>query len=137
MIYFVYFTLVLYFSSWDIYAQEIVKPTDIVDIGGLSYKKNASSPYSGKVEGKNKKGSYESGSYLNGKKSGVWTEFWRNGQLFVKSGYIDGEWHGVWERYHYNGFLREVGKHQKGQRSGLWKWYDETGSLISQATYIN
>ena len=66
---------------------------DLVERNGLYYKNFTDVPFTGKVEGKSQ------GSFKNGKKVGVWTTYWSNGQLLDKGKYKNGKKEGSWFHY--------------------------------------
>jgi hypothetical protein len=77
------------------------------------------------------------GSYLNGEKSGVWEEHHENGQLSSKGSYLNGEKNGVWEVYYVNGQLFSKGSYLNGEEDGVWEVYHNNGQLSSKGSYLN
>ena len=53
------------------------------------------------------------GEILEGKKDGLWEEYWDNGQLVYKGHYKDGKKDGLWEWCDKNGKLKTK-DHYKG-----------------------
>ena len=67
------------------------------------------------------------GEILEGKKDGLWEEYWDNGQLVYKGHYKDGKKDGLWEEYDEYG-KRSRGNYKDGKKDGLWvSSYDENG----------
>lgn len=70
------------------------------------------------------KGQYDQ----NGKKTGVWEEYYKNGQLKNSYHYVNGEKHGVFKQYYEDGTLwMHMDKFVNGKREGQWKSYHENG----------
>jgi len=56
----------------------------------------------------------------NGKRHGLWEEYYSNGIISSKGEYKNGRQHGPWERYHSNGQLSFKGEFKKGKSIGIW-----------------
>ena len=68
------------------------------------------------------------GSFKDGKITGQWTWFFKNGEPRGTGGFDDNEQkHGEWKRYHANGQLWDEGHFEHGKKKGTWKVYDENG----------
>ena len=70
---------------------------DLVERGGIFYKKFSDVPFTGKVEGISK------GRYKKGKKEGYWVHYHHNGQLSAKGEMKNGKFEGYWEFYNSSG----------------------------------
>ena len=51
----------------------------------------------------------------DGKKTGIWEKYYKNGQLWIKGSYKNGKQDGVWENYHDNGQLGIKGFFKNGK----------------------
>ena len=47
----------------------------------------------------------DKGNYIDGKRDGLWEEYYENGQLRWKVNYKDEKFDGLWEEYNKNGQL--------------------------------
>ena len=110
---------------------ETVKLEDLVVTDGLYYKKFTNIPFTGKVtEGR------EQGRLKNGKKVGVWVEYYGNGRVSKEVTYENGKkvtW--VQYKYHSNGQLRTKETYKDGKFDGPWVGYHENGQLLMKGTY--
>jgi len=50
----------------------------------------------------------------DGKKTGIWEEYWSNGNLYSKGSYINDKKDGIWEEYWSNGQLMSKGLYKNG-----------------------
>jgi antitoxin component YwqK of YwqJK toxin-antitoxin module len=122
------------------YAQNLVDET-LIDKDGLKYHPDTNELYSGKVF-KNRMGGKKEfeGSYKDGKKDGLWTDYYKNGQksseITYKNGreyiirtYKDGEREGLWTWWYGNGqkFYEDI--YKDGELIESKKW-DRDGNLI-------
>jgi hypothetical protein len=79
---------------------------------------------------------YSKGSYKNGIKEGYW-EYYKDGQLDSKGSFKNGEWDGIWECYYSNGQLESKGSYKNGLRYGIWEEYYINGNLEFKGLYKN
>ena len=130
------FLTIVFCLTSSIVWSETVKPTDLVKRNGIIYNKRFSDkPYSGSVKGYG--GHFLKGTYRNGKREGVWEEYFDKGQLRLKGTWKNGKREGVWETYHDNGQLSEKRTYKDGKREGLWELYDKNGQLWKKETWKN
>lgn len=61
--------------------------------------------------------------YLGDKKSGLWKEFYANGQLKSEGNYSNGKKEGVHREWNKNGQLELEGNFKNGLEQGLMKWF--------------
>ncbi len=99
---------------------------ELVILDGHYYKKFTDTPFTGKVTGGAKQGSFK-----NGKKEGYWVEYYENGQIRSKGNYKDGEYDGLWEGYLENGQLDYKGNYKGGEVVGLVEWF-YNGRLVEK-----
>jgi antitoxin component YwqK of YwqJK toxin-antitoxin module len=143
--------------------EERVKYGDLVERGGIFYKKFTDEPFTGKTTGRKQitfrrgksEGPYvsyhengqllEKGSYKDGKPEGPWVSYWDNGQFRSKGNYKDGKKEGPWiqEIFHHTivkgilGDWRITKKwtNKNGKREGSWIGYHDNGQVKSKGTY--
>ena len=79
------------------------------------------------------------GEILEGKKDGLWEEYWDNGQLVYKGHYKDGKKDGLWEFYQGPSSLWHKGHYKDGKEEGLWEWFlmDGTVDQVHTNTFRN
>lgn len=78
---------------------------------------------------------YLEGSYLNGKRNGVWTAWFDNGEIWSKGGYQEGVEHGHKILYHPGGARFYEGNYDMGKQVGIWKFWDKDDNLIKEIDY--
>jgi antitoxin component YwqK of YwqJK toxin-antitoxin module len=74
------------------------------------------------------------GSYVNGKKEGVWKQYY-NGQLYYEGSYIEGQPDGQQVYYWDNGKVKEKGNYIAGKKEGDWVMFDYEGLKILTLNY--
>ena len=118
---------------------------DLVIREGLYYKKFTESPFSGKISG------LQNGGFKNGKLTGGWVTYHKNGQLKTKGAYLEGIkvefWVGfdqggtkILEGNYTNGPFwskKENGQYKDGFRDGLWKTTSVSNSIICNLSAKN
>jgi hypothetical protein len=67
---------------------------------------------------------------------------WNNSQVVVNGVRInqydlDGRKQGLWEDYYENGRIRYKGNYVNGIWEGNWEWYYDNGKISSKASYVN
>jgi antitoxin component YwqK of YwqJK toxin-antitoxin module/GH24 family phage-related lysozyme (muramidase) len=73
----------------------------------------------------------------DGKKTGIWGEYYDNDQLWSKGSYKDDKEEGIWEYYYSNGLLRSKGLYKNGKQDGIWEDYSKYGNLEFRRLYKN
>ena len=68
-------------------------------------------------------------------RSGLWTRWHDNGQVYMEGMYVDGERDGLWRAWHDNGASRSKGYYRSGLLDGVWTYYDKQGAVSKVATY--
>ena len=77
----------------------------------------------------------EEGTFKDGEKDGVWTEWYDNGQKEKEVTYKDGKQDGKWTGWNENGEKRYEGTSKDGELDGLsTAWYDN-GQKSGEATF--
>ena len=58
------------------------------------------------------------GEILEGKKDGLWEEYWDNGQLYSKGHYKDGKRDGLWKYFYQDGAVYKewTGTYKDGEK---------------------
>ena len=143
------FTFVFIFIS----CERLPEPKAEITIkDGLIFKQGELKPYTGvikdTVEGKiieygvvdgKKSGEFKT-YFKNGKlemlgqikenlNQGKWTYYYHSGQVESEGTFKDDLPHGLWKWFYTNGNLREEGNYIKGNREGRWILYDTDGKM--------
>ena len=105
---------------------------DLVQREGLHYQKFTDVPFTGEIDE-----GLVMGNFRNGKKDGLWGEYYKNGQLRTKGEYQNGKRSGHWVFRHETGVLWSEGRFKEGLREGLWKNFTEDGRLWREGGYKN
>ena len=104
----------------------------LVERDGLYFEKFSDIPYTGDYSGPLK---LETGSFVNGKKHGLWVRYYQNGQLRYKGEYLDGKRSGNWVFRYETGDLMFEGGFMEGIKEGIWKYFTEEGRLFREGKY--
>lgn len=72
----------------------------------------------------------------DGKRRGVYTEYYPDSTLKANGLFIDGLKSGQWNYYHKNGKLEQTGTYNQGKPDGDWKWYHDNGQLACVESYL-
>jgi len=71
-----------------------------------------------------------------GKREGLWKEYYLNGVLKSVGEYSDGKRIGDWKFYHSNGQVEQIGSYTRdGKEDGIWTWYYPDGQLLREEGY--
>ena len=68
------------------------------------------------------------GTYINGKKNGLWKLFYPDSTIKYMGFYIDDVLHGKNVTWFQNGTIKQEGDYFEGYKNGEWKFYYENGS---------
>ena len=117
--------LICKFTGWNC---PVIDLSELVERGGLYYRKRTDVPFTGKTTGKTQ------GTFKNGKKDGPFVDYWDNGQLATKLTYKDGEPDGPYVSYHSNGQFRAKGTFKDGNKEGPWVTYKKDGTVWEKYT---
>lgn len=77
----------------------------------------------------------EAGSYLAGKRNGMWESWNISGVKVSEATYALGVKDGLWQVWDDNGNKRMEMHYINGEKTGTWKMWDDTGLLISERKY--
>ena len=75
------------------------------------------------------------GSYKNKERTGEWSYWYPNGNLWSRGFYKDGIDHGLKTVWHENGQKYYKGDQKDGKRVGVWKFWDKDGNVIKEIDY--
>ena len=119
----------------------------LIDKDGLKYHPDTNELYSGKVF-KNRMGGKKEfeGSYKDGKKDGLWTDYHENGQKKSEGNHKDGKLDGLWTNWYENeqksseityknGKQYIIRTYKDGEREGLWTWWYANGQKFYEDIY--
>lgn len=76
-------------------------------------------------------------TYKDGKKNGIYKDYWKDGTLLAQINYVDDKVDGVFKRFYKNGNLLEETHFKLGVKQGSLKRYDESGKLTQNDVYQN
>ena len=82
-----------------------VSPIELENREGVIYKKHSKIPFTGSVRGKSSEGYIFKKTYQNGKVSGPYESYHKNGQLWFKGSFRNGKYEGPWVSYYSDGRL--------------------------------
>lgn len=77
----------------------------------------------------------EEGSYVEGRRMGIWKRYYGNGQLSSETSYHNGYAHGPYKSWYENGQIQYQGNVINGCRDGKWKTWNVGGFLIEERDY--
>ena len=75
--------------------------------------------------------------------TGLWIQFFKNGQIKSSSSYIDGQMSGIFKSYFKQNVdkispkPKEIGTFVDNKKDGLWKYFNEKGFLIREENYFD
>ena len=120
--------LIVLFISFG-YSQSI-NDEKLIEKGRLKYHPDTKELYSGKVF-KNRMGGEKDfeGSYKDGEKDGLWTDWYENGQKKSERNYKYGFDIGSWTAWYQNGQKKSEVKYKDGQKEISSKMWEEDGSV--------
>ena len=105
---------------------EPINAEKLIEEDGLMYHPDTKELYSGNVFKKYLGGKSQlEGSYKDGKRDGLWTEWFRDGQKWEEGTYKDGKIDGLFTTWYENGQKEREGTFKDGKEDGLsFRWYD-------------
>lgn len=75
------------------------------------------------------------GQVRAGKKSGIWTYFYNNGEIQGVGRYDDDVIAGPWKWYRKTGQLMQTGSFSAGKKTGTWTRYYPNGEMMDEGRY--
>ena len=120
--------LTLFFVMGTISISKSETIDNLVEREALFYLKFTDTPFNGELEGMHR------GKISEGKKQGLWLEFWVTGQLKSKGDFIDGKKIGPWLSFYTNGQLMSKGNYLEDIEDGDWIYYFRDGTINHQSS---
>jgi len=71
----------------------------------------------------------------DGKRQGLWREFYPTGELKSEGYYINSEQDGVWKFFFQNQDLELEGHYKDGKKEGVWYWYYPDGEVLQEENW--
>lgn len=79
---------------------------------------------------------YEGVLDLNGKRQGLWKEYYKSGELRSQGKYVNSNPVGQWKFYFTDKTIEIIGSYdQKGRKTGEWLWFYANGDTMMVANY--
>jgi antitoxin component YwqK of YwqJK toxin-antitoxin module len=75
------------------------------------------------------------GSYIDNKKEGIWEEYDEYDDSIQKGPYKNGKKDGKWVFYYMNGNIENEGSFKDDLKDGIWEWYYSNGKLYSKGSF--
>jgi antitoxin component YwqK of YwqJK toxin-antitoxin module len=72
-----------------------------------------------------------------GKRRGLWKDFFATGELKAEGQYDNNFRMGNWKFFNKNAQVEQTGDYSRGRVHGLWRWYYEDGSLLREEQFYN
>ena len=115
-----------------------VSSDQLVERQGITYEVNSQTPFTGgKVSYHDNNQLKTKGNYIDGKRDGLWENFFSNGQLSITSNYKNGKQDGLQEIFYENGQLKMKGNLKDGKLDGLWEDFYSNGQLESRGNLMD
>ncbi len=115
---------------------KLIDEPSLIEKNGVMYLPQSDKPYSGDVSKSDNFGkTLLKGTYKNGKKDGLWTWWYENGQKLKEETYKGGKEDRSWTSWYKNGQKKFEGISKDGKRDGLWTDWDENGKNLKEETY--
>lgn len=70
-----------------------------------------------------------------GRKTGLWTELYNEGEKKSEGNYLAGVKVGNWKYFFRNSEIEQVGSYNNGLQEGIWKWFYEDGKLLREEEF--
>lgn len=77
------------------------------------------------------------GTFVNGKRSGLWVSYHPAGNKQSENNYEDGVLEGKTVVYYPSGQIMYIGYFSNGENDGQWLYFDTEGTLIKEVLYKN
>lgn len=75
------------------------------------------------------------GGLINNERSGVWKQWYENGELWIEESYSAGQKHGEFTVYYPSGKKNYSGSYEFGVPTGEWKFWNESGEILKEVKY--
>jgi antitoxin component YwqK of YwqJK toxin-antitoxin module len=80
---------------------------------------------------------YEGITDEDGKRQGLWKEYYPTGELKSQGYYINSNTDGVWKFYFENQQIEVEGRYKNGKKEGTWFWYYPNGAVLQEENWSN
>ena len=71
----------------------------------------------------------------NGKRQGLWKEYYSTGELKSEGHYINSNFDGVWKFYFQDQKLELEGSYKDGKKDDVWHWYYPDGEIFQEENW--
>jgi len=78
---------------------------------------------------------YEGITDEDGKRQGLWKEYYSTGELKSQGHYINSNQEGEWKFYFENQRVEVEGSYKNGKKEGAWFWYYPNGDLLQEENW--
>jgi antitoxin component YwqK of YwqJK toxin-antitoxin module len=78
---------------------------------------------------------YEGITDEDGKRQGLWKEYYLTGELKSQGHYINSNQEGEWKFYFENQRVEVEGRYKNGKKEGTWFWYYPNGDLLQEENW--
>jgi antitoxin component YwqK of YwqJK toxin-antitoxin module len=78
---------------------------------------------------------YEGITDEDGKRQGLWKEFYPTGEIKSEGNYVNSNKEEVWKFYFENQKIEVKGKYKNGKKEGTWYWYYPNGELLQEENW--
>ena len=112
---------------------KLIDEPSLIEKNGVMYLPQSDKPYSGDVSKLDNFGkTLLKGTYKNGKKDGLWTWWYENGQKRRERTFKDGEQDGLWTQWYENGQKDFENLWKDGKLDGLSTFWYEYGQKMGE-----
>ena len=112
------------------------KGTELLKRDGLFYYPSHKEPVNGRVVVRYENGQkHFEGTYKDGRRDGLWIEWWENGQKRGEGTYKDGRADGPWKSWCGNGQKHSQSTYRDDNPDGPWMLWYEDGQKRGEGTY--
>jgi len=119
-------------------AQLAVGINNLQKRNGFYYKPLDSKPYTGSVINVNENGDISlEGRFERGKRNGIWTTWYSNGQKEHEGYYKNGLKSDLWKSWYESGQAWKEGYYFAGKKEGSWLYWHWNGEKLAVETYRN
>ena len=119
-------------------AQSAVRINNLQKRDGLNYQPRDSNPYTGRIIDVNENGDISlEGKFARGKRNGIWTTWYGNGQKEHEGNYKNGLKSGLWKSWYESGQAWKEGYYFTGKKEGSWLYWHWNGEKLEVETYRN
>ena len=80
---------------------------------------------------------YEGITDEQGKRQGLWKEYYPTGELKSQGHYINSNQEGDWKFYFVNQRTEVEGRYKNGKKEGAWYWYYPNGAMLQEENWNN